>query len=97
MVGSREAYDRASSSDWTLGDLVDMVHEGYENAEQFSIMDATSADYAKRQMDKADAEFERDCGKSDNCEHASDYCGDDCPECGNTLTDGKCSNKARHQ
>ena len=52
--------------------------------EMFSIMDAASADYAKRQMDKADAEFERAVLQ-------------DCPECGSTMIDTQCSNKARHE
>jgi hypothetical protein len=49
----------------------------------FCIMDAASADYARREMDKADAEFER------NHDH-------DCPECGTPLINGRCPQPARH-
>ena len=54
-----------------------------ESREAFSPLDAASADYAKRQMDKADAEFERAVLQ-------------DCPECGSTIIDAQCSNKSRH-
>ena len=51
--------------------------------EDFNIMDAASADYARREMDKADAEFER-------------AVMGDCPECGSTMIDARCTNKERH-
>ena len=39
-----------------------------EMIEDFCILDAASADYCKRQMDKADAEFERDNGNCIQCD-----------------------------
>jgi ssDNA-binding Zn-finger/Zn-ribbon topoisomerase 1 len=51
--------------------------------DDFSILDAASADYARREMDKADAEFER-------------RVMGDCPECGSTMVDARCTNKERH-
>ena len=52
--------------------------------EDFNIMDAASADYARREMDKADAEFEK----------GHDH---DCPICGSVMVDARCTNQTKDQ